>query len=115
MARLICEVCGTYQGTPHRNDCPLKGKRAKKKTASFRAAISLPKYEVRKCLTLGTNFRDIYKDGELFAMQVGKDVAEWLMKHPEIFMGSVGAPVEMMRTWALENDYRNWQSIYGAS
>lgn len=22
MARKVCEVCGTYDGTPHRNDCP---------------------------------------------------------------------------------------------
>jgi hypothetical protein len=27
MGRLICEVCGTYEGTPHRGDCPLKPKR----------------------------------------------------------------------------------------
>lgn len=23
-SRLICEVCGTYEGTPHRDNCPLK-------------------------------------------------------------------------------------------
>lgn len=32
MARPICEVCKTYEGTPHRDDCPLReGKPVRRK------------------------------------------------------------------------------------
>lgn len=31
MARLICEVCGTYEGQPHEKTCPLAPKRAPSK------------------------------------------------------------------------------------
>ena len=72
----------------------------------------LPKYEIRECATLGTYFCDIYEDGELFAREVPREVAEWAVKeHPEVFLGNVGADVAKMRTWALERDYLNYKEL----
>lgn len=67
--------------------------------------IKLPKYEARDCATLGTFFRDIYKDNVLFAIQVPVNIAEWAIENQDVFLGNVGSPIEIMRTWELEKDF----------
>jgi hypothetical protein len=65
----------------------------------------LDKYESRECATLGTNFRDVYKNGKLFAIQVDKNAAAWFCKHPWAFTGSVSASIEKLRCWMMEQEY----------
>lgn len=67
---------------------------------------NLPVYTVEECATLGTYFRDIHRDGELFARELPSDIAEWAVAHPEVFLGSPGADVAKLRTWVLEHEYQ---------
>jgi hypothetical protein len=67
-----------------------------------------PVYEVRECATLGTYFRDIYEDGELFAMEIPTEVAEWAVGNPQIFLGNAGASIQKLRTWIIENEYKSF-------
>lgn len=74
----------------------------------------LSKYTARKCATLGTNFRDIYCDGKLFATQVSKDVASYFIRHPEMWHGNVGASIHKFRCWMMEQEYvlaKNMESM----
>lgn len=65
-------------------------------------------YEARECSTLGTNFRDIYENGELFAAEVDFRVAEWAVANPEVFLGNVNAPTTRLRRDVLEREWINW-------
>lgn len=62
------------------------------------------KWEVRECATLGTLFADIYCDGELFAREISRKLAEKFCAEPWMF-GGVHADVPKLRTWILENEY----------
>lgn len=68
--------------------------------------VKLPKYTSRKCSTLGTYFRDVYKDGKLFAVQVPKEVAHFFTRRPYLFHGNVEASIQKFRTWQMEAEYR---------
>jgi hypothetical protein len=70
----------------------------------------LPRYTVRDCATLGMHFRDLYRDGELFAREVPAAVALWAVSHPEIFGGAVGADAPKLRARVLEQEYARFGS-----
>jgi hypothetical protein len=59
------------------------------------------KFEIRECATLGTNFVDVYCDGELFAMELSRPVAETFCQYPHMY-GNAFAEVAKLRTWIIE-------------
>ena len=58
-------------------------------------------YVAVKCRTLGTKFRDIEKDGELWAREVPAALAERFVAEPWLF-GNVHADTPKLRVWVLE-------------
>ena len=62
--------------------------------------------EARPCATLGTNFCDVYLDGELFAAQLSRPVAESFVREPWQYpRGFIDAT--KLRTYAIEQDDAN--------
>ncbi len=59
------------------------------------------KLEIRPCATLGTNFADVYCDGELFAKELSRPVAETFIAHPEMYPNAF-ADEAKLRTWIIE-------------
>lgn len=59
------------------------------------------KIEIRECATLGTNFADVYLNGELFARELSRPVSETFAKYPTMY-GNAFADVAKMRTWIIE-------------
>ena len=61
-------------------------------------------FELVECKTLGTNFLDIHLDGELWAREVPRDVAENFISKG-LHLGNCRADVPKLRAWILELDY----------
>jgi hypothetical protein len=61
-------------------------------------------FEARECATLGVYWRDIYKDGELWACQVSAEVADAFVADPRSY-GNAHAPAPILRRDALEADH----------
>lgn len=57
--------------------------------------------EVRECATLGTLFADVYLNGELFAREVSRTVAETFVKFPGAYTNAF-IDVEKLRAMNLE-------------
>lgn len=62
-------------------------------------------FELRECATLGTFWRDIWKDGELWAMEVDAVIAQKFIDNPQWHNGNSFAPEVILRRNAIELEF----------
>lgn len=72
-------------------------------------------FESRECQTIGTNFRDIWRDGKLWASEVDKDVATFFITHPEKHGGNSFCSDDTLRRDALEREFSAIMRLHSQS